>query len=52
MPCGVRFDKKLAKWTVYKKDTGKILGKHDSEASANKQKTAILINEHGVKPRK
>lgn len=52
MPYGVVFNRKLNKWTVIKKDTGKILGRHDSEAAANKQKVAILINEHEPKPKR
>lgn len=49
MPYGVKFERKLGKWVVYKKDTGKIIGKHDTQTKAEKQKTAILINEHNPK---
>jgi hypothetical protein len=46
MPYNVRYDRKLGKWVVCKQDTGKILGKHDTKPQAEKQKAAILINEH------
>ena len=52
MPYGVSFNRKLNKWTVIKKDTGKILGKHPTKEAAEKQKVAILINEHEPKPKR
>lgn len=44
MPFGTKYDRKLARWVVYNKATGKILGKHDSKESANKQLAALNIN--------
>jgi len=52
MPYSVRFDRKLGKWVVVKQDSGKILGRHDTKPQAEKQKTAILINEHTPKSKR
>lgn len=52
MPYGTKYDRKLGKWIVYLKSTGKILGKHATQAQAEKQKTAIQINEHTPTKRK
>ena len=52
MPYGTKYDRKLGKWIVYVKATGKVIGKHDTQTQAEKQKTAILINEHNPAKRK
>lgn len=43
MPYSV--DKEGNKWVVRKKDGGKLIGTHDSQAEALKQIVAIRLNE-------
>jgi len=38
--------KRGSKWAVIKKDTGEVIGTHDSKQKAAKQIVAIHINEH------
>lgn len=42
MPFGIR--KSKDKWKVVNKDTGRVLGTHDSETAAKKQLAAVQIN--------
>jgi hypothetical protein len=42
MPFGIQ--KSKDKWKVVNKDTGRVLGTHDSESAANKQLAAVQIN--------
>lgn len=39
--------KKGSKWLVVNKDTGRVLGSHDTRAQASRQLRAVYANTHG-----
>jgi hypothetical protein len=52
MAYGTKLERKLGKWVVYLKETGKIIAKCDSEADANKKKQQLVGNEPQGSPRR
>lgn len=52
MPYGVVWNRKIHKWTVISKSTGKIIGKHDLEVFANKQLASLSGYEEDNKHQK
>ena len=49
---GVVFNHKLNMWTLIRKDTGKLISKHETKELAEKQRAAIPNNERDFKLRR